>query len=191
MDIKQELAKAIHGDNFDVTEDGVYFPRQGIMAQGMYRERVNGGEWQYSKNLVVTQGLAHILNVAMGVAPKATGYYLALFSGATAPAPSWTAANFASVASEIVSTTAGHSGATRPVWTPSPAVTNTIDNFGAAASVTIATTGTLNVTGTALLTNSTRGGTSGALISATRYPAARTFQNGDVFEIGYRFALTV
>ena len=66
-----------------------------------------------------------------------------------------------------------------------------IDNFDAAASVTIATTGTLNVTGTALLTNSTRGGTSGALISATKYPAARTFQNGDVFEIGYRFALTV
>ena len=191
MDIKQELAKAIHGDNFDVTEDGVYFPRQGIMAQGMYRERVNGGEWQYSKNLVVDQGLAHILNVAMGVTPKPTGYYLALFSGATAPAPNWTAANFASVASEIVSTTEGHSGATRPVWTPSPAVTNTIDNFGAAASVTIATTGTLNVTGTALLTNSTRGGTAGALISATKYPAARTFQNGDVFEIGYRFALTV
>lgn len=191
MDIKQELAKAIHGDNFDVTEDGVYFPRQGIMAQGMYRERVNGGEWQYSKNLVVAQGLAHILNVAMGVAPKPAGYYLALFSGATAPAPNWTAANFTSVASEIVSTTEGHSGATRPVWTPSPAVTNTIDNFGAAASVTIATTGTLNVTGTALLTNSTRGGTSGALISATKYPAARTFQNGDVFEIGYRFALTV
>lgn len=191
MDIKQELAKAIHGDNFDVTEDGVYFPRQGIMAQGMYRERVNGGEWQYSKNLVVDQGLAHILNVAMGVTPKPTGYYLALFSGATAPAPNWTAANFASVASEIVSTTEGHNGATRPVWTPSPAVTNTIDNFAAAASVTIATTGTLNVTGTALLTNSTRGGTSGALISATKYPAARTFQNGDVFEIGYRFALTV
>ena len=112
MDIKQELAKAIHGDNFDVTEDGVYFPRQGIMAQGMYRERVNGGEWQYSKNLVVDQGLAHILNVAMGVTPKPTGYYLALFSGATAPAPNWTAANLASVASEIVSTTEGHSGAT-------------------------------------------------------------------------------
>ena len=69
--------------------------------------------------------------------------------------------------------------------------TNSIDNIAAAASVTIATSSQLNVTGAALLTNSVRGGTTGTLISATKYAAARTFQAGDIYDIGYRLSLTV
>ena len=61
----------------------------------------------------------------------------------------------------------------------------------AAASVTIATAGTLNVTGAALLTNATRGATTGTLVSATKYAAPRVFQNNDVYDIGYRLSLTV
>jgi hypothetical protein len=47
------------------------------------------------------------------------------------------------------------------------------------------------VTGAAMLTNNTRGGTTGALVSATKYAAARVFQNGDTYDIGYRLSLTV
>lgn len=47
------------------------------------------------------------------------------------------------------------------------------------------------VTGAALLTTNTRGGTGGALISASKYAAARTFQNGDKYDIAYRISLTV
>lgn len=43
----------------------------------------------------------------------------------------------------------------------------------------------------AMLTSSAKGGTTGALISATKYPSARVFQDGDIFEIGYRLSLTV
>ena len=138
----------------------------------------------------MNEGLAHLLNVAMGGKAKASGYYLALFGGATAPAANWTAANFAAVASEIVSVTEGYTNATRPQWTPTDTTTNQIDNFTATASVTIATSSQLNVTGAALLTNSTKGGTSGTLISATKYSAARTFQDGDVYDIGYRLSFT-
>lgn len=159
--------------------------------KGEYYDRVNGGEWRLIPNLVVTEGQAHILNTALGSTAKPAGYYLALFSGAAAPAANWKAANFASVASEIISLTEGHTTATRPVWTPTNTNTNSIDNLTSVASVTIATASTLNVTGAALLTNSTRGGTSGALISAAKYPATRTLQNGDVYEIGYRLSLTV
>ena len=42
-----------------------------------------------------------------------------------------------------------------------------------------------------MLTSSAKGGTTGALISATKYPSARVFQDGDIFEIGYRLSLTV
>lgn len=189
--VKKELAQAVQDENFDVTPEGIYFPKQGILARGEYFDRVNGGEWQRSPNLVVNEGLAHILNVALGAKAKSPGYYLALFGGSTAPAPNWTAANFASVAAEIVSLTEGYTNATRPQWNPSEATGNSIENLAAVASVTIATTSQLNVTGAALLTNSTRGGTSGVLISATKYAAARTFQNGDVYELSYRLSISV
>lgn len=189
--LHKEIQQSLHNEQFDLTEEGLYLPRQGIMVKGEYFDRLNDGEWERTPNLVVTEGLAHILNTALGSTAKAAGYYLALFSGATAPAANWTAANFASVASEIVSTTEGYTNATRPEWTPANTTTGSIDNMSATASLTIATTSTLNVTGAGLLTNSTRGGTSGVLISATKFSATRTFQTGDVYQVGYRLSLTV
>jgi len=187
---KQDLNNDLQAGNYEMTEKGIYFPKQGIVARGEYFDRINGGEWQKTDNLVVNEGLTHLLNVALGSTAKPAGYYLALFSGATAPAANWTAANFASVASEIVSMTEGYTNATRPSWTPANTSTNSIDNFASVASLTIATAATLNVTGAAMLTNSVRGGTTGTLISASKYAAARTFQNGDVYEVGYRLSFS-
>lgn len=192
MTLRNELALAIHKENFDVTVEGIYFPKQGVMASGEYFDRINGGQWDQTPNLIVTEGLAHILSVALGATAKPAGYFLALFSGTAAPAANWTAANFAAAASEIVSMTEGYTSPTRPAWTPpASTATNSIDNMAAIASVTIATAGQLNVNGAAMLTNSTRGGTTGALVSATKYPVTRVFQNGDTYDIGYRLSLTV
>lgn len=189
--LRNELALALDREQYDLTDEGVYFPRQGVLAAGEYFDRINGGEWQHTKNLIPTEGLAHILNVAMGSTAKPAGYFLALFSGAAAPAANWTAASFAAAASEIVSLTEGYTNATRPAWTPTNTSTGSIDNMASVASVTIATSSQLNVTGAAMLTNSTRGGTTGVLVSATKYAAARVFQSGDTYEVGYRLSLTV
>ena len=192
MNLRQELSADIAAERFDVTANGIYFPRQGVVANGEYFGRVNGGAWaKEGDNLIPTEGLAHILNVALGTTAKPAGLYLALFSGATAPAANWGAASFAAVASEIVSQTEGYKAATRPVWTPVNTNTGSIDNLASVASLTIATASQLNVTGAALLTNSTRGGTTGALVSASLYAAPRVFQNGDIYELGYRINLTV
>ena len=189
--LRKELQRSLDQEQYDITEGGLYFPRQGVIAKGKYYDRINDGEWSCTDNLVVSEGLTHILSVALGSTAKPAGYYLALFNGATAPAANWTASNFPSVASEITSTTEGYTNATRPVWTPSVASSGSISNMAATASLTIATAATLNVTGAALLTNSTRGGASGVLVSATKYAASRTFQNGDVYQIGYELDLTV
>ena len=192
MTLRKELAAAIHHENFDVTAEGIFFPKQGVMASGEYFDRINGGDWERTPNLIVTEGLAHILSVALGGTAKPAGYFLALFSGAAAPAANWTAASFAAAASEIVSMTEGYTSPTRPAWTPpSSTANNSIDNMAAIASVTMATAGQLNVSGAAMLTNSTRGGTTGKLISATKYAADRVFQDGDTYDIGYRLSLTV
>lgn len=190
--LQQEAAREIRAERFDITPDGIYLPRIGARAAGEYFGRVNGGAWQKEgDNLIVTEGFAHLLNVTFDTSTaKPAGYYLAIFSGNTAPAANWTAAAFAAVASEIVSMTEGHTGATRPVWTPAKTTTGSIDNMAAVASLTIATSSQLNVTGAALLTGSARGGTTGVLVSASLYAAPRTFQAGDIYELGYRINLT-
>lgn len=191
MNLQHELAADLARERFDITDDGIYFPRQSILAAGEYFDRINGGEWVRTPNLLPTEGLAHLLNVALGSTAKPAGYFLALFSGGASPAANWTAASFAAAASEIVSLTEGYTSATRPAWTPANTATGAIDNLGAVASVTIATASQLNVTGAAMLTTNARGGTTGALVSATKYAAARVFQNGDTYDIGYRVSLTV
>ena len=190
--IQAAAASALAKGDFQITDDGILFPRQGILAKGEYFGRINGGEWEKEgDNLITTEGLAHILNVALGATAKPAGYYIALFSGSASPAANWTAGSFAATANEITSMSEGYTAATRPVWTPGVATTGQIDNMTTVASVTIATASALNVTGAALLTNSTRGGTGGVLVSASKYAAARTFQNKDTYEIGYRLNLTV
>lgn len=189
--LRQELAAELRAERFDLTPEGVYFPRQSVLAAGEYFDRVNGGEWARTPNLVVNEGMAHILNVALGATAKPAGYFLALFNGAATPQANWTAAGFAATAGEVVSMSEGYTSPTRPAWTPGVAATNSIDNMAAVATVTIAATSQINVTGAAMLTSSMRGATTGVLVSATRYAAERTFQNGDTYDIGYRLSLTV
>ena len=112
-----EVAREIRAQRFDITPEGVYFPRLGAIAAGEYFGRVNGGAWgKEGDNLIVTEGFAHMLNSTFDKSTaKAAGHYLAIFSGGTAPAANWTAQSFAAVSSEITSMTEGHTGATRPV----------------------------------------------------------------------------
>ncbi|MFG9301283.1 hypothetical protein [Pseudomonas aeruginosa] len=189
--LRKDLAAALAAGNFDITESGIAVPHLSLLVGGEYFGRVNGGEWEKEgDNLIPTEGLAHILNVAFGSKAKAA-CYLALFAGSSTPAANWTAANFAAVASEITSMTEGYTSATRPAWTTTDTATGSIDNLNAVATVTIATASQLNVNGAALLTNNTKGGTTGVLVSASKYAATRVFQNGDTYDIGYRLNLTV
>ena len=190
--LSTHLTTELRAERFEITPEGIYFPRHGVLAAGEYFGRVNGGAWEKEgDNLIPTEGLAHLLNVALGSTAKPAGYYLAIFSGSAAPAANWTAASFAAVANEIVSQTEGYTGATRPAWKPATATTGSIDNLASAAQMTIATSGTLNVTGAALLTSSQRGGTTGVLVSASAFAAPRVFQAGDLYELGYRLNATV
>lgn len=189
--LASSLLAAVSANDYTNNEDGSITTGQGITAKGEYYDRINGGEWTRTENLIPTEGLAHILNVALGTTPKPASYHLALFSAAAQPAANWTAASFSSTASEIVSMTEGYSAATRPTWTPTNTSTNSIDNMTAVAKVTMKTASSLTVQGAAMLTNSSKGSTAGALISASKYAAPRVFQDGDTYEIGYRISLTV
>ncbi|MBX9914092.1 MAG: hypothetical protein K2Y25_09345 [Pseudomonadaceae bacterium] len=186
-----EFAGALAAGNFEMTADGLLFPKQGVLASGIYYGSVNGGDdEEEGKNLLPDQSMLDMLNVYFGAGTKRPNWYLALFAGQINPAANWTAANFAATASEIVSGSQGYSNATRPAFTTAPAAANQIGNIASKAAFNIVCTTSLNVEGAALLSDSGKGSTGGVLASAARYAQPRIVYNGDVYEVGYLVSLT-
>jgi hypothetical protein len=185
-----EFLRYLRNFKYERTEDGLYFPAAKAIARGEYVHDVNGLDVQVDHNLLVDQGLIKMLAVMFGPDAKISSWYIALFSGSVSPANNWTAANFASTASEITSTTEGYTETTRQVFTPGTAAADSIDNTASRAAFTIATASQLNVTGAALLSSNVRGDTAGVLASATKFASTRVLNNTDVFNCGYRVTLS-
>jgi len=54
--IRAAAAAALVRGDFQQTEEGILFPREGIMAEGEYFGRVNGAEWEKEgDNLIPTE----------------------------------------------------------------------------------------------------------------------------------------
>lgn len=188
----EEFKDDIRKGKFDVSEGGILLKRGSVKITGVYVEGIKGlpGTYRKHKNLLVNEGIDLILNTFFGATAKAAAFYIAPFSGSSTPAASWTASNFASNASEITSTNEGYTEATRQQCVFSAGSSQLINNYAAKASMTIATATQLTVKGLGLLTNSTRGGTSGALISAVKFSVDRVLNNADVWEAGYQCSLS-
>lgn len=180
-----EFKGYIDNHKYEVSEDGVYFPRAGVAIVGEYED--NYGR---VKNLIPTEGLNHILMVALKNTAKLNTFYLALYSGDYTPTNALTAANFASTATEITSNTEGYSETTRRTWTPADAASGEISSLAEKSTFTIATATTVTIRGVALLSDSVKGSTSGVLISAVKYPTARVESNGNTYNLGYRVTAT-
>lgn len=184
----KEISGFLQAGDFEQTEEGLLI-HKGILAKGEYFESVNGQDERIHPNLIPTEGIHFILNVGLGAVAKASGFYLAPYATAITPTASWTGANFAANSGEITSATEGFVG-TRPAWTPGSASAGAIDNMSAKASFAIVCTTSLNINGAGLIANdNVRGGTTGSLISASRFAATRVVYNGDTWDCGYRVTL--
>lgn len=186
----KEFHSALANHKYEQTDEGVFFPAAKVLARGLYIHDVNGQDVREDPNLLTDEGLTHMLAVVLGGSAKISQWYLALYSGAISPAAGWTAANFAATANEIVSGTEGYSETTRRLFQPGAATANTIDNTANKGSFTIVTASSLTVQGAALLSDNTKGSTSGTLVSATRFTTPRVLQNTDVYNVGYRVSMT-
>lgn len=186
--IQKHVAQAIARDQYDFTPEGLLI-KGGVLARGTYVEGVNGADWREHKNLVPDEGLIYILGAALAASTPIVNWFLAPFSGAVTPAPTWTALNFAANASEIVSGTEGYSETTRPAWTVTAPTTAEVDNLASRASFSIVTASSLSITGAGVLSNSTKGSTAGKLVSAARFTTPRVVYQDDTWECGYYVSL--
>lgn len=163
-------------------------------AGGVYRLecRDAGGnlKWQAeSSNLVVNAGLKDMNDKYFAGSAYTAVWYLGLYGAAASnnPAAGDTAASHAGWV-EVTT----YSNATRPVCTFGAATTadpSVISNSASPAVFNI--NGTATVGGAFLISNNTKGGTTGILFSAADFqaPGDRSVANGDTLTLTYTFNL--
>lgn len=186
-----EFARYLKNHQFEIADDGgLYFTRAAAVARGGYFHDVNGQDERFDKNLLPDEGLVYLLSVGLNNGTKLATWHLSLYAANYTPLAGLTAASYPATASEITSATEGYTETTRPVWLPTAPTTPLIDNLANKAAFTIATASSVTVNGAALLSDATKGAVTGKLISATKFDAARTLYDTDVFNLAYRVQLT-
>lgn len=187
---KREFAAALRNHQYEVSDAGIHFPKQSVMVQGVYEHDVNGLDARTDSNLVVTEGLNNLLGVALNGIVATPTWFFGLFSANVTPVATWTAANFTANSTEITSNTEGYSQTVRQTFVEAAAAAGSINNTASKAAFTIATATSITVWGAGLLSLNTKGGTTGILMSAAKFTAARTLFNTDIFNLGYTLTLT-
>ncbi len=176
-----EFRGYIENHDYEVSDEGVVFPKAHARISGAYSISSPGYEDEDIPNLLPIEGINFILTSGLN-----GDAYLALFTTNYTPTSSITAAQFASTAGELVSNTEGYSETTRRLWEKAAASNGARDNLANRAAFTIATATSVVIRGAALLTDQVKGATTGSLLSISRFAQARTQYNGDPFSLGYR-----
>lgn len=146
-----------------------------------YRNGVLIDTWK-TDNIVVDQGINYIMDAALSGATPITSYFVGLFKNNYTPVAADTAALFpgAGVANEA---TTEYNEATRPAWTEAGVSAKVITNSASPAVFTANTS--VTIYGAFLVSTSTKGGTTGTLVAASKFSASRSLINNDVLNVTY------
>lgn len=183
MDAKTKTA-ILDGD-FEATEEGIFVPKARTLIQGVVRYSKRGETEEETHNLIVNQGLNYILEAATGGTSALTSWYVAVFTGDVSVQSSWTAANFSSNATEFTN----YESPTRPAWNVGGVSGGARDSFSNKAEFKSSTNG-VTLRGAALISSSAKGGTSGILLGATRFPTSKGLDEDEILDVGYGLQLT-
>lgn len=180
-----EFLRYLNNRQCEVSETGIVFPKAGAVARGCFVHDVNGFDERLDPNIVVTEGLTHMLSIVIAAGSQITNWFIAPFSGNVTPAGSWTAANFTTNSTEFTN----YDEAARVAYNEGAASAGSINNLSNKAAFTISAGGG-NVWGAALISNSAKAATTGVLMSASKFAAVRALVETDVLNIGYTLTLT-
>lgn len=140
----------------------------------------------YSPNIVVDEGLTHILDVAMSNGTQDTTFYVGIYKN-----------NYTPVAGDVASTFAGAGVANeisteidetvRETWTEAGVSSKSITNSASPASFTA--NATVSAYGAFLINNNVLGGLTGKLIAASKFAAVRNLVNTDILNVTYTLTI--
>lgn len=171
--------------NFERSAGGVLIPTTKLSVGGRYTiEHVRAGETidvETIDNLVVNEGLDHVLNTVFHQGAQINTWFLGLFEGNYTPPPTVTAANISSQSTE----TTAYDEATRPEYSEAAPSAQSITN--AANKATFTFNATKTIYGAFLISNSGKGATAGTLFSAARFGTAKQVVDDDQLLLTYTF----
>ena len=185
----REIGRHLRNRKWEATPGGILIDRGGMNAlvNGVFEDtlyRDGGADRQISPNLVVSQGLIHVLNTVFAGAAQVTQWYIGLLSGNVTPQPNWTAANVVAKSTELTSYPTE-----RPNFTVAAVAAPSIGNTGNEATFAFDASGPYIARGAFLISVSNKGSTTGVLMAATRFAADRAGLNSPD-QLGVRYVLT-
>jgi hypothetical protein len=131
-----------------------------------------------------TEGANHMLNATLKGGAQVSTWYLGLYEGNYTPSVSDTAATFSSMATE----TSGYTSASRLAWAPGLVAAGVLDNSSTKAEFTFNTPKTIY--GGFMSSASTKGATSGVLMSLVRFSSPRVLDTDSVLRVTAGITLT-
>jgi hypothetical protein len=139
--------------------------------------------WE-SYNIVVNQGLNYILDSALSAGSVITSWYIGLFKNNYTPLTTDVASTFTGVGVANESTS-DYSEATRPVWSEAGASSQSITNTASPANFTFTAGSPVTIYGAFLSSSSTKGGTTGTLLAASKFSSSKTLSASDILVVSY------
>lgn len=133
-------------------------------------------------NLVVDEGLNHLLNVAFNGATQVPTWYLGLFEGNYTPIAGVTAATIVSASTECTA----YTSATRPEYVEAASTAKLTTNVANRASFVFDASKTIY--GAFLISTNVKGSTTGVLFAAARFGAAKAVTTDDELLLTYAFS---
>lgn len=180
-----EARRQIQLNKYEHTDSGIYIPKMGLNIAGQFETSINGGPWDIDANMVVTEGLNHIVGVALAQATQKTAFYIALQGGDVAVAATWTGANYTANATEFTA----YDEATRVLWVDGSVSAGAVSNTASPAVFTISANSSV-VRGAALMEASAKSATTGVLVCAARFSADKTLDDDEELRVKYTITAT-
>lgn len=183
--MEKNIKDALKAGRYETTPEGIYFPAEKALAQGIFSVAKRGEAAEFSENLVVNEGLDYILKAAVGETAGIANWYIALFTGDVTVVATWTAATFTAASTEWTA----YDEAARQVWTKSLVASQGTDSFSNKASFTSSSDSQV-VRGAAMLSASAKSAVSGTLLAASRFTSDKALDTGEILDVGYGLQLS-
>lgn len=172
--------------NYKQSSGGVLMPVADLRVGGVFKGQIvrDGSvidEWE-DHNLVVNEGLNHLLDVVFhGTTPVST-WYLGVFEGNYTPVATLTAATVTAASTECTA----YDETTRQEYVEAAAAGQSITN--AATKATFTFNATKTIYGAFLVSSSAKSATTGTLFSAARFGASKAVAALDQLLLTYTFS---
>jgi hypothetical protein len=171
--------------DYQRSEGGVLLPMAGLLVGGVFHgQHVRDGqvidEWE-DRNLVVNEGLNHLLDVYFRGATQITTWYLGIFEANYTPVAGVTAATITAASTECTA----YDEATRQAYDEAAPASQSITNSASKATFTFNATKTIY--GAFLVSASAKSATTGKLFSAAQFSSSKAVVDDDQLLLTYTF----